>query len=243
MSKVAIVTGATKGIGKSVAERLLREGWQVIITYSTDTQNAVAVHEAFDRIAPGKAHLLQADISDMNTSITAIDDFLNAQNLFPDAIIFNAGLTDRSDFLDIDPENWNRVFNANVNFPVFLIQKLYPRIREGASLVFTGSLMGIHPHSVSLAYGVTKASVHALVKNMVKFLTPKKIRVNAVAPGFVDTEWQKTKPAAIRENINRKLASGRFCSPEELTDVYMLLINNQYMNGQIVVCDGGYSYQ
>jgi Dehydrogenases with different specificities (related to short-chain alcohol dehydrogenases) len=103
--------------------------------------------------------------------------------------------------------------------------------------------MGIQPHSVSLAYGVTKASVHALVRNLVKFFTDKQIRVNAVAPGFVDTEWQKTKPAEIRENITRKVAAGRFCTPEELTDVYMMLIGNQYMNGEIVVCDGGYSYR
>jgi 3-oxoacyl-[acyl-carrier protein] reductase len=81
------------------------------------------------------------------------------------------------------------------------------------------------------------------VKNLVKFFAVKSIRVNGVAPGFVDTEWQKNKPAEIRNSINSKLAAGRFCSPEELTDVFMLLINNGYMNGEIVVCDGGYSYK
>jgi len=242
MSRTAIVTGATKGIGKAIAYRLLQEGWMVVITYSSDTQAATITYDEFLEIAPGRVYLLQADISDLS-SIETIDGFLGENNLTVDAVILNAGITDRSDFLSIKPENWSKVFTANVHFPVFLLQKIYPRMNEKGSVTFTGSLMGIQPHSVSLAYGVTKASVHALVKNLVKFFTEKQIRINAVAPGFVDTEWQKTKPAEIRSNITRKVAAGRFCTPEELTDVYMLLIENQYMNGEVVVCDGGYSYK
>jgi 3-oxoacyl-[acyl-carrier protein] reductase len=242
MNRLALVTGATKGIGKAISERLLKEGWRVILTYSSDTETAMATYSAFCKTAPGNVYLLQADVSDLS-SVQIIDDFLSEHNMDPDAVIFNAGLTDRSDFHSIEPENWNKVFTANVDFPVFLLQKLYPRLNNNASVIFTGSLMAVHPHSVSLAYGVSKSAVHALVKNLVKFFTDKQIRVNGVAPGFVDTEWQKNKPADVRDNITRKLASGRFCSPEELTDVYMLLLNNNYMNGEIVVCDGGYSFR
>ena len=109
--------------------------------------------------------------------------------------------------------------------------------------MFTGSLMGIQPHSVSLAYGVTKSAVHALVKNMVKFLVPYELRVNAVAPGFVDTEWQKTKPAEIRRNIENKVSLGRFCDPDELAEVYKMLIENSYFKGEVDIVDGGYSYK
>jgi 3-oxoacyl-[acyl-carrier protein] reductase len=132
---------------------------------------------------------------------------------------------------------------ANVNFPVFLLQKIIKRIKKGGSVVFTGSLMGIEPHSVSLAYGVTKSAVHALVKNLVKFLAPYDVRVNGVAPGFVDTEWQKNKPTEIRRNIENKVALGRFCEPMEVAEVYLMLIENTYFNGEIVVIDGGYSYK
>lgn len=242
MSKTALVTGATKGIGKAVSIRLLNEGWNLIATYASDNESANISYAEFCEIAQGQVHLLKADISDLE-SVGIIDGFLVEHNITIDAVIFNAGITDRADFHDIKPENWAKVFTANVHFPVFLLQKIYPILNAGGSVTFTGSLMAIQPHSVSLAYGVTKASVHALVKNMVKFFVDKQIRVNAVAPGFVDTEWQKNKPAEIRKNITNKLASGRFCSPEELTDVYMLLINNNYMNGEIVVCDGGYSYK
>jgi 3-oxoacyl-[acyl-carrier protein] reductase len=242
MNRTAIVTGATKGIGKAVCIRLLKEGWTVLVTYANDTETATTVFAEFLDMAPGRVYLLQADNSDLS-SINRIADFLNEHDMTVDAVIFNAGITDRSDFHSIKLENWEKVFTANVHFPVFLLQKIYSRLNEKGCITFTGSLMGIQPHSVSLAYGVAKAAVHALVKNLVKFFTDKQIRVNAVAPGFVDTEWQKTKPAEIRNNITNKLASGRFCTPEELTDVYMMLINNQYMNGEIVVCDGGYSYK
>jgi 3-oxoacyl-[acyl-carrier protein] reductase len=77
----------------------------------------------------------------------------------------------------------------------------------------------------------------------VKFLTPYHIRVNAVAPGFVDTEWQKNKPAEIRKNIENKIALGRFCDPNELAEVYKLIIDNSYINGEVIAVDGGYCFK
>ncbi len=242
MNKTALVTGATKGIGKSLTERLLREGYSVIMTYASDSETAESVFSSLSLRFPDHVFLLHADSSDWK-SIDRIVSFVDERQTMLDVIVFNAGSTDRSSFLSIDPEAWMQVFMVNVHFPTFLLQQLYPYISHGGNVVFTGSLMGIQPHALSLAYGVTKAAVHALVKNLVKFLTEKQVRVNAVAPGFVDTDWQKQKPDEIRQNITKKVAAGRFCTPEELTDVYMLLINNHYMNGEIVVCDGGYSYQ
>ena len=109
--------------------------------------------------------------------------------------------------------------------------------------MFTGSLMGIQPHSVSLAYGVTKSAVHALVKNMVKFLVPYELRVNAVAPGFCRYGMAENKACEIRRNIENKVSLGRFCDPDELAEVYKMLIENSYFNGEVVVVDGGYSYK
>jgi 3-oxoacyl-[acyl-carrier protein] reductase len=117
------------------------------------------------------------------------------------------------------------------------------RLNVGCSILFTGSLMAIHPHSVSLSYGVTKSTVHALIKNLVKFYADKNIRVNGVAPGFIETDWHVGKTKEIRNNIESKIALKRFGEPDEVTDVFMMLIQNTYINGEIVVCDGGYSYK
>lgn len=240
--KRVLITGGTKGIGKAVAECLAKAGYSLVLTYASDENEAVRVANDLQQQYDVEANVLQADISDRK-SIEKIESFLTVHSIRLDALVFNAGLTCRDPFEDLDMTEWERVFFANVHFPVFLLQRIVGLINKGGSIVFTGSLMGIQPHSVSLAYGVTKSAVHALVKNMVKFLVAYEVRVNAVAPGFVDTEWQKTKPAEIRRNIEGKVSLGRFCDPEELAEVYKMLVENSYFNGEVIVVDGGYSYK
>ena len=242
MEKWVLITGGTKGIGKAVAECLAKAGYSLVLTYASDKEGALRVADGLLQQYKVEACTLQADISDRK-SIEKIESFLTERSMRLDAVIFNAGLTCRDPFEELDMAEWERVFFANVHFPVFLLQRIVALINKGGSIVFTGSLMGIQPHSVSLAYGVTKSAVHALVKNMVKFLVPYELRVNAVAPGFVDTEWQKTKPAEIRRNIENKVSLGRFCDPEELAEVYRMLVENSYFNGEVIVVDGGYSYK
>lgn len=242
MGKLVFITGGTKGIGKAVATCLAKAGYDLVLTYASDEAVARKSGEELEQTYSVQVKTLRADISD-SRSIDLIDRFLEEENLMLDAMVFNAGLTCRDPFEEISYTSWEKVFYANVHFPVFLLQRIVKKLNPKASVVFTGSLMGIEPHSVSLAYGVTKSAVHALVKNLVKFMAPYAVRVNAVAPGFVDTEWQKTKPAEIRRNIERKVALERFCTPEEVADVYKMLIENNYFNGEIVVIDGGYSYK
>lgn len=242
MDKWILITGGTKGIGRAVASCLAKAGYNLIVTYASDEEVAEKVSGELRDAFGVNVYSVRADISDRR-SIDAIDAFLAETDIRLDGLVFNAGLTCREPFERLTFEDWDRVFFANVHFPVFLLQRIVNRIRKGGSVVFTGSLMGIEPHSVSLAYGVTKSAVHALVKNLVKFLVPYEVRVNAVAPGFVDTEWQKTKPAEIRRNIESKVSLGRFCDPDELAEVYKMLIENSYLNGEVVVVDGGYSYK
>lgn len=242
IGKKVLITGGTKGIGKAVAECLAKAGYSLLLTYASDQEKALQVADDLFQKYKVEVCTLQADISDRE-SIGKIESFLAEHVIRLDSVVFNAGLTCRDPFEELDMAEWERVFFANVHFPVFLLQRIVGLINKGGSIVFTGSLMGIQPHSVSLVYGVTKSAVHALVKNMVKFLAPYELRVNAVAPGFVDTEWQKTKPAEIRRNIENKVSLGRFCDPGELAEVYKMLIENSYFNGEVIVVDGGYSYK
>lgn len=243
VNRLAVITGGTKGLGRAVAERLLRDGFDVGLTYANDAEQAERTSQELLAAHPeSEVTTFQADASDFS-SIDVIEEFVIAQERQVDALVLNAGITDRGSLEDLQVENWLRVFNANVHVPLFTIQHLLDHFTEDASVVLTGSLMGIQPHSMSLAYGVTKSTVHALVENLVKFLAPRGVRVNAVAPGFIDTEWQLTKPAEIRASINSKISLGRFALPEEIADTYAMLINNAYFNGETLVVDGGYSYR
>ena len=227
MEKYVLITGGTKGIGKAVALLLAKAGYNLLLTYASDEDAAFRTVEEL-KLYASEIHILKADISRQET-IDDIDTFIRQKKIRLDAVVFNAGLTCRDSFETIQPADWERTFFANVHFPVFLLQRIIGSLNKGGSIVFTGSEMGIHPHSVSLVYGVTKSTIHALVKNLVKFLVPYEVRVNAVAPGFVDTEWQKTKPAEIRRSIESKIALGRFCDPAELAAVYKMLIENSYL--------------
>jgi len=243
MSTYALITGGTKGIGYAVAKCLGKMGYNLLLTYYGDDPSCV--HESCATLQNDyqiTVTALRADSADKQ-AIDLVCDYVCSRNIRLNVIIFNAGLTCRDSFDDLKPEDWERVFFANVHFPVFLLQRLLGKINPGGSVIFTGSLMGIIPHAVSLAYGVTKAAVHALVKNLVKFLAPHQIRVNAVAPGFVNTEWHNSKPAEIRKNIEEKIALKRFSEPDELAGIYRLLIENTYINGEIISADGGYSYK
>jgi 3-oxoacyl-[acyl-carrier protein] reductase len=240
--KYALITGGTKGIGFAVAESIAQMGYNLILTYNSDSNTAAGSQSHLSMKYGVEVSVLQAD-SSKRASIDIICEFVAKNNITLDALIFNAGLTTRESFEEIQYEEWEKVFFANIHFPVFLLRRLLKNLSKGGSIIFTGSLMGIFPHAMSLSYGVTKSSVHALVKNLVKFLAPYEIRVNAVAPGFVDTEWQKNKPAEIRKSIENKIALQRFGSPEEIAEIYRLLIVNSYINGEIIVADGGYSYK
>ena len=133
--------------------------------------------------------------------------------------------------------------NVNLNSNVFLIRDLYDKIPSNSRIVFIGSLMGVYPHGTSLAYGVSKAAVHALTQNLVKCFEGTGTTINAIAPGFVETDWQKDKPIEIRENIYKKTAIKRFATIEEVAKTVEFCLNNAFVNGSVIEVSGGYCFK
>ena len=238
--KIALVTGGTKGIGLAVVKMLLAKKYYVVLTYSHDTTAAIECNNVLSEFK-GSYEIVKAsqdNIIDMNNLVKRIHS-LGVIN----CIICNAGTTLRKELVSISNEEWNKVMDINVNSNVFLIRDLFDIIVPNSRIVFIGSLMGIHPHATSLAYGVTKSAVHALAKNMVKCFEGSGTTVNAIAPGFVETEWQKNKPVEIRKNIYNKTANKRFASVEEIAAAVRFCIDNPYVNGSIIEISGGYSFK
>lgn len=239
--KHAIITGGTKGIGLGIAKMLLHEGYYVIMTYAHDDISALECKTILSSVSHNFeiVKVNQANKSDMSCFVRMIRN----RELFVDCLICNAGATLRKEMTDIKDDEWERVMQINVNSYVYLIRDLYDRISKDSRIVFIGSLMAMLPHGTSLVYGVSKAAVHALALNLVKCFEDTGTTINVIAPGFVETEWQKKKPQEIRNNIYRKTAIKRFATVEEIADAVKFCINNAFVNGSVIEVSGGYSFK
>lgn len=238
--KRAIVTGGTKGIGLGIARMLLAEGYHVTVTYAHDEVAAERCKEKLSGISVNFS-IEKADQSDKAEMRAFAEKMLAYPTI--DCIVLNAGITLRKSLQETIDEDWEKVMQVNVNSNVYLLRDLMPKIPNGSRIIFIGSMMAIHPHGTSLAYGVTKSAVHALTKNLVKVFEGTGTTVNCIAPGFVETEWQKEKPEQIKQNICGKTANGRFATVKEIADAVRFCINNAFVNGSIIEVSGGYSYK
>lgn len=230
--KIAIVTGGTSGIGLGVAKMLLERGYYVYATY---------IGKPFEECLENFEPILtdQSNRDDVYNFISYVKR--HAHHI--DCIVCNAGLTIRKSFTDTQDDDWYKMMDVSVNSHYIMIREFFHLIPAGSRILFTGSQMGLNPHATVLAYGVTKAAVHALTKNLVKEFEGTGTTVNAIVPGFVDTPWQKEKPEEIKQNIYRKTAIHRFASIDEIVDAYRFCIDNPFVNGSLIEVNGGYSYK
>jgi len=236
----AIVTGGTKGIGLAVTKMLLQEGYAVTATYGHDINAAERVRG--ELAAQGLPIEVVQAAQDDKTQMSALVEHMHRKG-HVDCIVCNAGITERGKLVDITDEAWERVMQVNVNSQMVLIRDLYDVIAPNARIVFIGSILGVYPHSMSLAYGVSKAAVIAMAKNMVKEFAGTGTTVNVIAPGFVETEWQKNKPEEIKRSICEKTAAGRFAEPEEIAEAVRFCVKNAFVNGSVIEIHGGYNYR
>lgn len=239
--KFAIVTGGTKGIGRQICIDLLIRGYFVITNYGNDDRGAEKARVDFS-IYSKEFEVVKIDQSkdkDIQSFLGIIRKRTNKIN----CIVCNTGLTLKKSIETIENVEWERVFKVNVHSHFYLIRDLNSLIQNKAKIIFIGSMLGKIPHSTSLAYGVTKAAVHALSRNLVKEFSDRAVTINTIAPGFVETEWQKDKPEEIRNNIYNKTAIRRFATVGEISQACMMIIENDFINGATISVDGGYNYK
>lgn len=230
--KNAIVTGGTSGMGLGVAKMLLEKGYYVFSTYvGPDFEEKMDNYEAH-----------KVDQTNRN-EVYRFVEYVRSRTDHLDCIVCNAGMTIRRSFTEMKDDEWDAMMEVAVNSHYIMIREFFPMIPNGSRILFTGSQMGIDPHATVLAYGVTKAAVHALCKNLVKEFEGTGTTVNAIVPGFVDTPWQAAKPEEIKQNIYKKTAIHRFASVDEIVDAFHFCIDNSFVNGSLIEVNGGYCFK
>ncbi|MBR2257693.1 MAG: SDR family oxidoreductase [Blautia sp.] len=247
MQTQTLITAATSGIGAGIARRILTlssESDHVFVNYGHRTEQAEAFRDSIEPLLQSRLSLIQADLSSYEGMMRLVDVVKkqSSQETFLDELILCAGISLKKAFSDYTFEEFNHVLEVNLSLPAFLVKELLPYMKEGGSILFIGSYAGKQAYSSSLVYGVSKSAVHFLTRSLVKETEPKQIRVNAIAPGFIQTPWHQGRSQESFERINRKIALHRFGQAEEIAEMAVSILRNGYMNGSVVDIHGGYDY-
>jgi len=239
--KVAIVTGASRGIGRAVAIALAKQGAKVVINFAG---NAVAANEVLGHITSdgGEAMLYQANVADADAVEAMVKAVLDKFGRI-DVLVNNAGITRDTLLMRMKEEDWDAVLDTNLK-GVFLTTKTVARTmmkQRSGKIINMTSVVGIMGNAGQSNYAAAKAGVIGFTKSMAKELASRNITVNAVAPGFITTDMTHVLPDDLKAGLAEKIPLGRMGSPEDVAQVVMFLASNaaNYITGQTINIDGG----
>jgi 3-oxoacyl-[acyl-carrier protein] reductase len=246
--KTALVTGASRGIGRATAAALARAGAHVLVHYGRSTQEAESL-VAEIKTKGGRADAVSADLGTPDGASLLAKQVRSIVGDRLDVLVLNAGISKSARIADYTLEDFDSLYATNVRGPFFLVQQLLPVLGEGSSIVVISSLgarsvvgkSGLENPSI-LAYASTKGALETLVKNWAAILGLSGIRVNAVAPGVIDTDMSNfTKTDAGREVALGMQALKRLGKPEDVADVVAFLASDgaRWITGASIPVDGG----
>ncbi len=238
--KVALVTGAARGIGLAVAKRFLAEGWRVALL---DIEGEL-LRGAVDALDKDRTLAVHCDVSDA-TGVAAAVAQVSRRFGRLDALVNNAGIAVFTPVLETSDDDWNRVLAVNLTGPFLCTKAAVPLMREhgGGAIVNITSISAVRASTLRSAYGTSKAGLAHLTKQLAVELALSGIRVNAVAPGPVETAMAKAvHTAEIRADYHDAIPLNRYGREEELADAVFFLCSERasYITGQILAVDGGF---
>ncbi|MEA3110573.1 MAG: hypothetical protein QOG58_372 [Caballeronia sp.] len=239
--KTALVTGASRGIGRASALALARQGAQVLVHYSSGEKEAEAV-VAEIRAAGGNAQKVAANLRDADGPHTLANRVRAVVGHRLDILVANAGISKPASIEETTVEDFDDLFAVNVRAPYFLVQQLLPVMCKGSSVVLLSSLAAHAAVGTLPAYAATKGAVDTLVKHFASALGVRGIRVNAVAPGVVETDMSSiTKTDAGREATLGMQALKRVAQPDDIGGAVAFLSSDaaRWITGETLHVDGG----
>lgn len=240
--KVALVTGASKGIGAGIAKALARAGASVVVNYASSKSGADKVVDAIAK-AGGKAVAEKGDVAHTAEAKKLIDTALKQYGRL-DIVVNNSGVFEMKPIEEISDEHFHRQFNINVLGLLHVTQAAVPHLREGASVINVSSVVSRLTPPGSAVYSGTKGAIDAITGVLARELAPRGIRVNAVNPGLVETEGTHSA-GMIGTDWERGLIAqtplGRTGQPADIADVVVFLASDdsRWMTGETLTVSGG----
>jgi 3-oxoacyl-[acyl-carrier protein] reductase len=239
--KTALVTGASRGIGRAIALSLAQAGAQVMVHYGSNEKEATAV-VAIIRKGGGNAEKVGADLRKPEGAHALAKRVREIVGGRLDILVANAGISRAATIEATTVEDFNDQFTVNVRAPFFLVQQLLPALCKGSSIILTSSLAAHASVGTLSAYAATKGAIDTLVKHFAAALGPRGIRVNAVAPGVVDTDMSNfTKTEVGRDVTLAMQALKRVAEPDDIAPVVAFLASDdaRWVSGESIRVDGG----
>lgn len=239
--KVAVVTGASRGIGRAIALKLAEAGATVVINYNGSVDKAEAVRREIVDIG-GTASTYQCNVSDFAACEKFIQDVI-AQYGHLDILVNNAGITRDGLLMKMSEEDFDKVVDTNLkgcfNCIRFVSRQMLKQ--KGGRIINMSSVSGVMGNAGQANYSASKAGVIGLTKACARELASRHITVNAIAPGFIDTDMTEVLSDSVKEEAIKQIPLGSFGKPEDIANLAVFLASEQagYITGQVIHVDGG----
>ena len=236
MNKIVLVTGASRGIGREIAEKLAQKGYQVIANYNKSEEKAKELKEKNPNI-----DIYKADVSKRD-DVHKMVEYIMQKYKKIDVLVNNAGISISGVFTDVTDEEWNKIINNNLYSVFCTTQEVLSNMiaRKEGCIINISSIWGIVGSSCETIYSVAKAGVDGMTKSLAKELGPSNIRVNSIAPGIIDTEMNSNYTLDEIEEIKEEIPLERIGKKSDISKCVEWLIDDEYTTGQISSINGGW---
>ncbi|MBB5182358.1 3-oxoacyl-[acyl-carrier-protein] reductase [Catenisphaera adipataccumulans] len=241
MSKIVLITGSSRGIGKAMALAFARAGYTVIVNYRGNQEAAEATLAQVQTYSP-ESMMIQADVAD-NEGVRAMFQTVKKQYGRLDVLINNSGINRDGMMLRMTEADFDQVLNVNLK-GAFLVSKEAGRLmlrQKSGSIINMSSIVGVIGNAGQCNYAAAKAGLIGLTKSLAKELASRNIRVNAIAPGFIDTEMTAKLPEDVKKQMLGEIPMRRFGTPEDIakTALFLAGADSTYITGQVIHVNGG----